>query len=1141
MERAMPEPTWILDAMRDHAARLRERHAFGWFDAQGRPTLQWSVGELHDRALALAGRLLAQGLRPGDTALLVYPPSPAFFEAFVACLYAGVIPAAIYPPNPLQADRVELLRGAQARLGIEVALTNTVYNRARMLGAVRGFLSRDAKWPALRWIPTDSLGGAATPPPPRQPTRDELAFVQFTSGSTSAPRGVAITWRNLELQVEINRAHGRCTQDSVGVVWLPQYHDFGLVSSFLCGLLTPFGTWFCSPLDFLKRPACWPEMMHRARATHTAGPNFGYALVTRKTTAEERARWDLSSLQCCTWGAEVIQPDTVRGFCEAFAQSGLSPEAMISGWGLAEHTVAAAAAPTTFARFDGAALGEAGVLLPAAEGAAGSVELACAGAPLPGVALRVVDPACGRALPEGHVGELWLCSEGVSPGYVGDPEGTEAVFGGRLEGSDARWLRTGDLGGLWGGSLYVTGRKKELIIVRGRNLSPTDVEACARAAHEAIRPGGVAAVAVPGAESEGLGLMVELSDARRWRGRLDEVVQAVHAALRRHDLPLHVLALASPRTLPKTTSGKLRRAELAGWFAAEGLGDRPGVLCVRSFTEPVLTGELGVALAQEVKALRQTLPAGRQALAEQAVARLLAELLGLDAPPPATMDLRALGLDSLGVAGLSEALERATGRAPEPAELAELHSQAALADWLLRALDAGPPTPLQDVAAPVGASVPATSFQRLILDDHGPLPAWFGVLEVKGPLTVERLAESVYGLTRRHDLLRAAFVSGAGGLSLRPQDEPPPVNVTQIDLPEADDEALVTALRAALCAPMDLTQPPLLRVGLAPRGEGRALVGLAAHHLVYDAVALQTLISEWIGLLGGAPEDAPGPSFLALAARQAARAEALDDGPLHWWRAHLSGARWPMPVPEDVPVEAHRLIPAGGFHLEVAQTARLAAVAQAAGSTLSAAALVGWALAVGRTLGVEELITGLAVSTRTPAARAVVGPLVDDVLARVPLAPDATLAELMRVTSDELLQTAARVAPGFGALLSVIHEVGVVKTASDAPCPVLFTVHDWDALRIPAASRLLRGGAWVVSGDLSLRALPVDPRNHQRNYDYFALAERRDGALTASLRVSARRVGAEVGGALLGRWERALRTLCDDPTRRVKDALEGLE
>lgn len=1133
----MSEATWIMDAMREHASRRRARHAFGWYDAQGRQSSVWTVGELHDRAQALAGRLLAQGLKPGETALLVYPPSPAFFEAFVACLYAGIIPAAVYPPNPLEAERLGLLHGARERLGIEVALTNTVYNRARKLGSVRNFLTRDAQWPSLRWIPTDSLSGAAAPPPPRQPGRDELAFVQFTSGSTSAPRGVAITWRNLELQIDINRDHGGVNEDSVGVVWLPQYHDFGLVSTFLSSLLTPFGVWFCSPLDFLKRPACWPEMMHRARATHTAGPNFGYALVARKTTPQERAGWDLSSLRCCTWGAEVIQPDTVRAFCDAFAVSGMRPEAMVSGWGLAEHTVAAAAGPTVIRSFDGEALTEGGVLLPKPPGAAGAVELANAGVPFPGVELRIVDGERGRELPEGHVGEVWLSSPGVSPGYVGDPERTEAVFGGRLLGSPDRWLRTGDLGALFDGRLFVTGRKKELIIVRGRNLVPTDVEACARAAHDAIRPGGVAAVAVPGAESEGLGLMVELADPRRWRGRLDEVVQAVHAALRRQDLPLQTLALAEPRTLPKTTSGKLRRSELAGWFAAEGLSRRQGVLCVRTFAEPPMAAEVGEALVRDVAALRAAAPEARPALAARAVSRLLGELLGSDQPPNAALSLRALGLDSLGVAGLAEALERATGVTPDPAELAEIDDQGGLARWLLRAIDA--PTSTNEAEAPVGELVAATSFQRLILEDHGALPAWFGAIEVKGPLGAERLAQSVRRLLQRHDLLRATFLVSPGALTLRPSAEAPPVDVAVIHRPDADDEGVLAALRAALTAPMDLSRPPLLRVGLAPRGEGRCIVALAAHHLVYDAVALQTLVSDWIIALGGEAPAEPGPSFLAVAARLAARTE--DPDRVEWWRRHLAGARWPMPVPNDVAVDVHHLIPAGGFRLDVPKTGRLLALAQGAGATLSAAALFGWALAMGRTLGVPELVSGCAVSTRAPAARAVVGPLVDDVLVRVPFPPEMTLSQALRATSDELLQTVARTEPGFQRMLDVVREVGLVSGASQAPCPALFTMHDWDAVALPTASRLLRGGAWVVMGDLRMRAIPVEARNSQRNYDYFALAERRDGALVAQLRVSAPRVGEPTGATLARRWERALDALCDYPQRRVKDALEGLE
>jgi acyl-CoA synthetase (AMP-forming)/AMP-acid ligase II len=372
----------LVSRVRAHASEDPDAPALAWFDDRAEVVAQRTRGEYLTRCEALAGALLSRGCRPGEPALLIHPPGLAFFEAFLACLIAGIVPVPAYPPDPLgRGPRLAFIDHVCAEIGIRHALTTARYNNGRRLGNVRHLLRRSASWPRLEWLATDKLSGRA--PPPRRPAPEDLAFIQFTSGSTHRPRGVQITHRNVIHQITVNRA--RLTPEHRVVVWLPQYHDFGLVNAFLCALGGGAPLWMCSPLDFLKNPAVWPEMMHRVGATHTASPDFGYAFATRKTTPEQRARWDLSTVQCAGSGGEAVRPETVEAFAEAFAPSGFPRAALQSGWGLAEHVVGATGGVIEIRTVDHAPLRRGEALRPVPPDHPRAQRIASSGHPFPSV------------------------------------------------------------------------------------------------------------------------------------------------------------------------------------------------------------------------------------------------------------------------------------------------------------------------------------------------------------------------------------------------------------------------------------------------------------------------------------------------------------------------------------------------------------------------------------------------------------------------------------------------------------------------------------------------------------------------------------------------------------------------------------
>jgi acyl-CoA synthetase (AMP-forming)/AMP-acid ligase II len=528
---------------------------------------------------AAGGEAVGESLRrwdfePGDRAVLVYPPGPEFVIALVGCLIAGVVPVPVYPPDPFRLRQT--LPGFAAVLADcrpRAVLTAKSYDRARTVGAVAGVFDRTKpSWPRITWRQTDSCRPATAPVEWHSPVDpDEPALLQYTSGSTGQPRGVVITHGNLIGEVTANAVDLGLGDRARGVFWLPQYHDFGLISVIISTLSGNAHTRLLSPLAFLRRPAVWFEVMSRARATHTAAPNFAFDLAVRKTTVEQRAAWDLSPVRVFMSAAEPIRPETVTAFLDAFAPSGLRRDSFYAAYGLAEHTVSVTMGGRGMLSLDRVSL-EAGRAVPALPDRPARTLVGCGRLTKSDARLRIVDPDTHEVLPPCRVGEIWVSSRTKALGYYGRPEQTEHTFRARVAGGEdpTRYLRTGDLGFLHGDELFVTGRLKDLIIVRGRNLHPEDIEASVRDCHPAIRPGGVAAFSVPAEEGERLVVLVETRDRR-----VDEqtVVDAVReCVLHDHQLACARVVVGPQGLVRKTTSGKIRRSACrAAFLSQEGV------------------------------------------------------------------------------------------------------------------------------------------------------------------------------------------------------------------------------------------------------------------------------------------------------------------------------------------------------------------------------------------------------------------------------------------------------------------------------------------------------------------------------------------------------------------------------------------
>ena len=587
------------------------------------------------RTLATAGRRVAGGLQAagvcrGDAVLLVHPSSSGFVEALVGCLLAGAVAVPVAPPDPLSpTDAVDRLHRVARAAGARVGLLAPAFGWVRELGA------------GLSWA------SAGDPADPVDVDPNDVAVVQFTSGSTGAPRGVRLTHANLLAQVDATADALGIDADSRLVMWLPHHHDFGLVSGLVSAMVGHGRLHFVAPQAFLRRPAVWLDLLTRAQATHTASPDFGYDLVVRRTASAPRSRWDLSALRVAMSAAERVRDETMQAFTAAFRGSGFSAEAWCPAYGLAEHTVGVSVGGRSVRRVEGRVL------------------RGC-GPPLPGVDVRIVDPDSLRVLPEGDTGEIWVASTMVAAGYIGADDA--AFHAATPDVPGHTYLRTGDLGFLADGEIFPVGRLKDVVVVRGAKLHPEDLEVIVR---PDLRVVAVFGVPGPASVGERVVLLAEVTEEGLDAARLIELARSrVRAAAR---VALHEVVLGGRGLVRRTTSGKVsrsacRRAYLAGelgpvlarWRSSSPLDDSVAF-------EVEAAESADRAHVAELLALWPTLPTLPAVAAREGVCRALrlavARAASVDvASVTGSTPLRALGLDSATAVDLASAISQATGQ-----------------------------------------------------------------------------------------------------------------------------------------------------------------------------------------------------------------------------------------------------------------------------------------------------------------------------------------------------------------------------------------------------------------------------------------------------------------------------------------------
>jgi len=560
-------PPTLVDLLRHRAAFQPNARVYTFLADGETQEIHLTYGELDRQARAIAATLQAEGLA-GQRALLLFPAGLEFVAAFFGCLYAGVVAVPAYPP------RLNRTMWRIQSIAADAEAPVALMSRA-VLDRVQPLLEQSPELKQLSWVATDEIPlSAADAWYPPEVTGQSLAFLQYTSGSTGNPKGVMLSHHNLLHNCALIAHAFEIARSGKGIFWLPSYHDMGLIGGILQPLYVDCPNVLMSPMSFLQRPYRWLDAISRHRGTTSGGPNFAYELCIERITPEQRKGLDLSSWTVAFNGAEPVRAETLERFAEMFEPCGFRREAFYACYGLAEATLLVAGSykldAPVMRTFDARGLESGSAVQVPHDSTDGRLLVGC-GRNLPDQAIVIADPQTMTTCPPDHVGEIWVKGPSVAQGYWKRPEESQTTFGARLaDTQDGPFLRTGDLGFIDDGEIYVTGRLKDMIIIRGVNYYPQDIELTAERSHDGMRVGHSAAFSVEEDGREKLVVVAEIE--RREQSRPEPVLEAVRREIsREHELNLDALVLIKAGSIPKTSSGKIQRHACRNEFLAGSL------------------------------------------------------------------------------------------------------------------------------------------------------------------------------------------------------------------------------------------------------------------------------------------------------------------------------------------------------------------------------------------------------------------------------------------------------------------------------------------------------------------------------------------------------------------------------------------
>ncbi|WP_271466019.1 condensation domain-containing protein, partial [Paracidovorax valerianellae] len=993
--------------------------------AQTRPDEVWltaageSNGEPVERALTYAAldrrtRALAARLQqhwpPGERALIMLDNDEHYAVSLLACFYAGLIAVPVFPPESLRPQHLARLLGIAADCQAACVLTSSVF-LSLMDSAKERFLQIEA-------IAVDTVESSlAESWRAFAPADSDVAFLQYTSGSTSAPKGVMVTHGNLMANECAIRERMEIGAQDKFVSWAPLYHDMGLIGGLLQPLYSGVPLVLASPRYFLERPVRWLQLISRHRATVSGGPDFSYRLCTERVTDAQMAGLDLACWRLAYTGAEPVRADTELAFCKRFAQVGLSAQAVYACYGLAEATLfitGGRCGDGMVANGFGPAQLAQGLAHCTSSIDGVHAQLVACGTAVPGHAIAIVEPVSHANLDPGQVGEIWAEGPSICAGYWGKPEETAATF---VERDGHRWLRTGDLGFLHQDQLYVTGRIKDLIIVRGHNVYPQDIERAIETEVEAVRKGRVAAFAVSGPEGESIGVAAEVSRSLQKLVPPQTLAEALSAAV--SDVAgqgLSVVVLLNPGALPKTSSGKLqRKACKAGWqertLDAYAIWEHGKVLQGRE------------SARQKPEALSST---------EQALADLWKEVLPWPAEQAMARDTHFFTSGGNSLLAVQAAL-RVSERWGIEFSLRDLFDHPRLDDCAAtvqarQPLTAGSalqfsPTPLSAERRAQPLALSAAQSRQWFLWQLAPRSSAYHVaaaVKLQGThLPEETLQTAADSLSARHASLRTVFCPGADGLPYQCIQQSLPIELQVADLRgiPTGEQSLQTGERTLQwkTEPFDLEQGPLWRLAMIRLADTSQIVVLVLHHIVSDAASMQQLLDELanhcVTKLTGSALPPVEEDELQCVDYAVSHRMWLDQGEggrqLAWWRDQLGDVHPMLALQTDRPRQPQGPYRAARhrFALPAGLLAALRRRGETHGASLFTVLLAGLQALAHRYSGLEDIRIGVPVAGRNRrGAQGLVGLLVNTLVLRNGVQSDLALDRLLAKARDVTLR-----------------------------------------------------------------------------------------------------------------------------------------
>ncbi|MEH2206146.1 MAG: amino acid adenylation domain-containing protein [Nostoc sp.] len=1002
----------VVELLRLRSSTQPDRDAFTFLlDGETEQTTL-TYQELDRRSRQIAAQLQALGLT-GERALLLYPAGLDFLVAFFGCLYAGVVAVTAYPPrNERNTPRIKAISiDAQAA----IALTTT-----DILPTVRSLMSQKTDLESLMWLTTDNLAeGIEDTWQEPSIDGDTLAFLQYTSGSTGTPKGVMISHRNLLHNAYTTYQFMEHSPESKFVTWLPMYHDMGLIGGILQPLYGGFPCIIMPPTSFLQRPYRWLQAISRYKGTTSGGPNFAYQLCTQKITPEQKETLDLSSWSVAFNGAEPIQYDTLERFAAAFADCGFRKEAFYPCYGMAETTLMVSgvqkATSPIIKTVQKSAL-ESNRVVESSVNDEDVYRFVSCGRVIPQQEVAIANPETLGSCKPDEIGEIWVSGPSVGQGYWNRLQETAETFRAYLSDTGVGpFLRTGDLGFLQNNELFITGRAKDLIIIRGRNLYPQDIELTAERSHSALNSGASAAFTVEVDNEERLVIVQELKF--RAKPNLEEVISAIRQAVtEEHEVQVYAVVLIKPGSIPKTSSGKIQRRATRTQFQNGQLNVVvSNILKISNILRESTRLQRSELLALSPKECQQLL---ETYLIEQE-ARVLA-FAPNDINPEEP--LSALGLDSLKVFELKNRIE------------VDLEVEVSIADFF-----AGMSTRslLTKILAQITtAAIPSisltqlektTSIQPLSFAQQG---LWFInqlnpntstynipiVISLQGCINLVALQDSLNEIIQRHEVLRTSFtvvdgqpvqfVNQAVTLTLAVED------LRSLSESECTQEAQRLAMEFVQ-QPFDLSYQSLLRAKILFLNEKSYQLFVTLHHIIADGWSIGILIKELAALyeafstgkLSLLPELPLQYRDFVNWQRQWLDTKRIQPK-LDYWKQKLSGELPVLNLPTDRARSPVQTFKGAQAKLVLSQTLtkELKNLSRHLGVTLFMTLLTAFKILLYRYTGQTDIVVGSPIANRNRAeVESLIGFFVNVLVLRTDLSGDLSFQELLeRVKSTAL-------------------------------------------------------------------------------------------------------------------------------------------